>query len=96
MALAKESVKTLKGLIEEAVATLNHPYEMRDVECEWEIAIEANAKRLTRKDTGEVIETRGLSAEDRQREVDRVAALNQARTPVSASEDKPKTMEAQA
>lgn len=75
--IAKERIKALETDQALLAAKLRDPFKLADVECRWEITLEANAKTLVRMDTGESLETRPLSAEDREYELQRVAAQNQ-------------------
>ncbi len=81
--MAKERVKGLDAQILELVALLRDPHEVMAVPCKWEISDDGNHKSLVRLDTKEVLETKALSAEDRQKEAERVLSGNQAQQETS-------------
>jgi hypothetical protein len=74
--LAKDRAKAAEVEMMKLAAQLRDPYSKQDVSCEWHVDMEANAKNLLRIDTGEIVETKPLSEEDRVRELARVAAAN--------------------
>lgn len=76
IANAKAELKKREKDQAEVVARLRAPVKAAEVDCEWQIDIESNSKKLVRLDTGETVTTKALSAEDRSRELARVAKQN--------------------
>lgn len=58
--------KTTKDLLTERLKALKYGQEEREVECEWRTSIGTQQARLYRTDTGECIDSRALSEEERQ------------------------------
>jgi hypothetical protein len=75
--MAKDRVKRLTEDRNRLVAKLRDPYKLADVACVWTVNVEENSKTLLRIDTNELVETRALSAEDRQTELAKTEAANQ-------------------
>lgn len=76
LVLTKEQIKGIATSRKELAAKVRDGHKLTDVPCRWDITLEANMKTLIRGDSGEVVETRPLSAEDRTEELKRVEAQN--------------------
>jgi len=66
----KAEIEAHRATINALSRTLNNGYDYRDVDCDIILNFESNAVMLVRVDTGEVVESRAMSAEERQRELD--------------------------
>lgn len=64
-----EEMRTLAGV-------LRQPFEEKFVECIWHISNERQTRQLIRNDTGEMIEEKPLTAEDRAQELAAAEAAN--------------------
>jgi len=71
----KEETATVKGQIDHELVEMrrlvnvaNNREEPRPVKCQWSYDLASNSATLTRIDIGEVVETRAMTKEERQRE----------------------------
>lgn len=78
--MAKETAKGLQAQQAQLVSKLTDPYKMQEVDCRWQFRMDKSEKDLVRIDNGEVIETRPMSAEDREQEIARAVTENQVQT----------------
>ena len=62
----KERLDELEGRIAYMARVLANGEEWRAVDCTWQYDFASNAKMLVRMDTGAVIDTQAISAEERQ------------------------------
>ena len=62
----KEKLEGLDGRISALAAVVRNGEEVRDVECRWRYLFEVNTKELIRMDTGEIVETTAITAQERQ------------------------------
>ena len=62
----KAKIGDQENMIHKCAELINDGFELRPVECEWSYNWEENRKDLTRKDTGEIIETLAITADERQ------------------------------
>jgi hypothetical protein len=73
-----ERLKPLKEQLRGLDKALQRTTEQREVECEWRVSSEENARVLVRLDTGERIDTKPLTEEDRVQELEAAQAVNEA------------------
>lgn len=73
----KEKLEGIDGATFRLATIVRNQEEYRTVECSWRYLFETNSKELIRMDTGEIVETATITAEERQMllqlEQDRVA-----------------------
>lgn len=62
----KYSLEALDGRISHLAGVIRAGEEDRQVECRWRYLFETNSKELIRMDTGEIVETATITAEERQ------------------------------
>ena len=62
----KEELEALDGRIGYLSRVVRNGEEHRDVECRWRYLFETSTKELIRMDTGEIVETVAITAEERQ------------------------------
>ncbi len=62
----KETLIELDGRIAHLARVLRDGHESRAVDCTWRYLFASNQKELVRIDTGEVVETAAITAEERQ------------------------------
>jgi hypothetical protein len=48
---------------------INNGYEYREVECSWSLDLKEGTKDLVRHDTGEIVQTKRLTEEDREQKL---------------------------
>lgn len=62
----KEELEELDGRIAHLARIVRSGEEYRTVECKWRYLFDVNTKELVRMDTGEIVETAAITAEERQ------------------------------
>lgn len=72
--LHKAAVKPLESRVTELGKCLRNGWEERFVECEVSLDFRTGSVSVIRLDTGEVIESRGMTAEERQMDIPRIGA----------------------
>jgi len=85
-----ERLKPLKEQLRGLDSALHREFEQREVDCEWRVSTEENARLLVRMDTDEIIDRKPLTEEDRVQELEAAAAENQ---DPAASVEQPATTE---
>jgi len=70
MAGIKDRLSKAEGVINSNGRKLRQGWELRMIECSMVKDFETNFVKITRNDTGEVVEERAMTVEERQRELD--------------------------
>jgi hypothetical protein len=67
--MAREDIKELRKKSSRLAATVRNKTECRQVSCAWEIDYLSGIRNLIRTDTGEIVESRTLTVEERQQKL---------------------------
>lgn len=84
----EEIIKSREAKISENAATLHAGHVMRPISCQQEIDLTLNYIKVTRIDTGEILEDRAMTAQERTSLIDQ---RNEATTTDVATKPKPKS-----
>lgn len=79
-------LKNIDTQMQEIARVLRVPTSHERVECEWRVLEGSNSRGLFRIDTGEKLEERPLTEEDRIRELEKANCENQAQAPAEVEE----------
>jgi hypothetical protein len=74
----KEKTSGAQKTIRACALKIRQGFEMRTLECRMERVFDSNAVRLYRQDTGELVEERAMTVEERQRSLGAAEAPSQA------------------
>lgn len=62
----KDELESVDGRSSHLASIIREGSERREVECQWRYLFETNSKELVRMDSGEIVETLAITADERQ------------------------------